>query len=212
MGGLARKRCGIYTTAKFRRDADLHEQRADLEQVSACPLMAAVGLARQTLGRPQRRHLAYGHLWRTPPVLGAATFTPLAAQNTTQRPRAYCGAGIVRDRIFTGLLGYLTSTGSAVMAVTRKHAILQPHDQGHDLVALVRSKVGRFQCRGLRREDAAAYIGISPTKFDDWVKRRLMPGPKRQDGIVVWDRLALDAAFEILGGEEDLSIWNDLKV
>jgi hypothetical protein len=24
--------------------------------------------------------------------------------------------------------------------------------------------------RGLRREQAAAYVGVGPTKFDDWVK------------------------------------------
>jgi hypothetical protein len=52
--------------------------------------------------------------------------------------------------------------------------------------------------RGLRRPEAAAYLGISPSKFDDWVHRGLMPAPKRQDGIVVWDRVRLDAAFEAL--------------
>jgi hypothetical protein len=80
---------------------------------------------------------------------------------------------------------------------------------------MARSEAGKLQCRGLRREDAAAYIGISPTKFDDWVRRRLMPSPKRQDGVVVWDRFALDAAFEVLGSTDEaeaFSIWNDLKV
>jgi hypothetical protein len=52
--------------------------------------------------------------------------------------------------------------------------------------------------RGLRREAAADYIGVSATKFDDWVARGIMPKPKRQDGVVVWDRLALDAAFDDL--------------
>jgi hypothetical protein len=55
--------------------------------------------------------------------------------------------------------------------------------------------------RGLRREAAAAYIGVGTTKFDDWVARGLMPKPKRQDGVVVWDRLALDAAFDDLPSE-----------
>lgn len=55
--------------------------------------------------------------------------------------------------------------------------------------------------RGLRREAAAAYIGVGATKFDDWVARGIMPKPKRQDGVVVWDRLALDAAFDDLPSE-----------
>jgi hypothetical protein len=59
--------------------------------------------------------------------------------------------------------------------------------------------------RGLRRDEAAAYIGVSPTKFDDWVARRIMPRPKRQDGVVLWDVIKLAEAFEALpddGGED----------
>lgn len=52
--------------------------------------------------------------------------------------------------------------------------------------------------RGLRRDEAAAYIGISATKFDDWVARGVMPKPKRQDGVVLWDVVKLDEAFEAL--------------
>jgi len=54
-----------------------------------------------------------------------------------------------------------------------------------------------FTPRGLRREDAAAYIGVSPSKFDQWVERGVMPKPKRVDRIVLWDRKALDAAFVV---------------
>jgi hypothetical protein len=57
--------------------------------------------------------------------------------------------------------------------------------------------------RGLRRPDAAAYIGVSPAKFDQWVERGIMPKPKRQDGVVVWDRLKLDLAFAELPGDEE---------
>ena len=52
--------------------------------------------------------------------------------------------------------------------------------------------------RGYRRDEAALYVGIGGTKFDDWVKRGLMPKPKRVDGLVVWDRIALDRAFDAL--------------
>lgn len=57
--------------------------------------------------------------------------------------------------------------------------------------------------RGMRRDDAAAYLGISPTKFDDWVAKKVMPGPKRQDGVKVWDRYRLDLAFESLPDEAE---------
>ena len=52
--------------------------------------------------------------------------------------------------------------------------------------------------RGMNREEAARYIGMGTTKFDDLVSRRLMPRPKKVDGRVIWDRIALDAAFSDL--------------
>jgi predicted DNA-binding transcriptional regulator AlpA len=52
--------------------------------------------------------------------------------------------------------------------------------------------------RGLRRADAATYVGVSPCTFDDWVEHGVMPRPKRHGGVVVWDRLELDSAFEDL--------------
>jgi predicted DNA-binding transcriptional regulator AlpA len=50
--------------------------------------------------------------------------------------------------------------------------------------------------RGLRRPDAAAYIGVSPSKFDDWVSDGVLPKPYRRGGIVLWDRVGLDAALD----------------
>jgi predicted DNA-binding transcriptional regulator AlpA len=55
-----------------------------------------------------------------------------------------------------------------------------------------------FAPRGLRRQAAAYYVGVSPTKFDEWVAQGLMPQPKQEGGVVVWDRLELDAAFDVL--------------
>ena len=52
--------------------------------------------------------------------------------------------------------------------------------------------------RGLRRAEAAAYVGLGETKFDELVKDGRMPTPKRIDGRVVWDRRALDEAFDAL--------------
>jgi len=55
--------------------------------------------------------------------------------------------------------------------------------------------------RGLCREEAARYIGVGTTKFDDMVKDRRMPKPKKIDGRVIWDRVALDIAFNELPSE-----------
>jgi len=52
--------------------------------------------------------------------------------------------------------------------------------------------------RGMSREEAARYIGVGTTKFDEMVADRRMPKPKRVDGRVLWDRLAIDAAFSDL--------------
>lgn len=52
--------------------------------------------------------------------------------------------------------------------------------------------------RGLRREDAARYVGLSPSKFDQLVADGRMPAPRQVDGCRVWDRTALDAAFDDL--------------
>lgn len=52
--------------------------------------------------------------------------------------------------------------------------------------------------RGLRREGAAAYVGVSPSKFDEWVKDGRMPKPFRVDNCVLWDRRQLDVAFDSL--------------
>jgi predicted DNA-binding transcriptional regulator AlpA len=57
--------------------------------------------------------------------------------------------------------------------------------------------------RGLSRIDAARYIGVSATKFDQLVRLRQMPAPKRIGGRVIWDRLALEAAFSDLPGDEN---------
>jgi predicted DNA-binding transcriptional regulator AlpA len=55
--------------------------------------------------------------------------------------------------------------------------------------------------RGLSREEAARYVGVGSTKFDEMVNDRRMPKPKRIDGRVLWDRIALDSAFSDLPDE-----------
>lgn len=65
--------------------------------------------------------------------------------------------------------------------------------------------------RGLGREDAARYIGVSASKFDELVKDRRMPRPKRIDGRVVWDRLALDSAFTDLPSADAVNPLDGLR-
>lgn len=56
--------------------------------------------------------------------------------------------------------------------------------------------------RGLSRVQAAAYIGISTTKFDEIVNDGRMPKPRRIDGRKIWDRYELDLAFDVLPRDE----------
>lgn len=60
--------------------------------------------------------------------------------------------------------------------------------------------------RGMSREEAARYIGVGTTKFDEMVSDRRMPRPKRVDGRVLWDRIAIDAAFSDLPSEAENKI------
>ena len=60
------------------------------------------------------------------------------------------------------------------------------------------SEMTGYPPRGLSRDEAARYIGVSPSKFDEMVSDGLMPRPKRIGSRVVWDRLKLEAAFSDL--------------
>jgi len=67
--------------------------------------------------------------------------------------------------------------------------------------------------RGLSRDDAAMYIGIGVTKFDEMVEDGRMPRPKRIDGRRVWDIVALDQHFDQLPDEDSpprvANSWDD---
>ena len=64
--------------------------------------------------------------------------------------------------------------------------------------------------RGLSRAQAAEYIGIGSTKFDEMVADGRMPKPKRIDGRTVWDRVKLDEAFAALDDGARASEWDRL--
>jgi len=55
--------------------------------------------------------------------------------------------------------------------------------------------------RGLSRDEAAMYIGISSAKFDEMVADGRMPKPVRIDARKVWDLRSLDLAFDALSME-----------
>jgi len=80
---------------------------------------------------------------------------------------------------------------------------------------MVAKTVGRLPLslapRGLSRVQAAEYIGIGVTKFDEMVDDGRMPRPKRIDGRLVWDRIKLDEAFDALDDDAALkNEWDDL--
>ena len=65
--------------------------------------------------------------------------------------------------------------------------------------------------RGLSREQAAAYVGVSPSLFDTLVKDGRMPAPKRINARTVWDRLQLDTAFAALpSNDAPVNPWDEI--
>jgi predicted DNA-binding transcriptional regulator AlpA len=66
--------------------------------------------------------------------------------------------------------------------------------------------------RLISREAAAAYVSVSPTKFDEMVKDGTMPRPKRLCGRrKAWDVRDLDAAVDNLPVEDnDNDTWDNV--
>lgn len=60
--------------------------------------------------------------------------------------------------------------------------------------------------RCLSRAAAAAYAGVSATKFTQLVSDGRMPQPIEFDRRKVWDRLAIDAALDALSAKAPLTI------
>lgn len=52
--------------------------------------------------------------------------------------------------------------------------------------------------RGLSRDEAARYVGVGTTKFDQMIEAGEMPRPIAIGGRRIWDIRALDAAFDAL--------------
>lgn len=65
--------------------------------------------------------------------------------------------------------------------------------------------------RGLSRDEAARYIGVGTTKFDEMVAERRMPSPRRIDGRVIWDIRELDDAFDNLPHDLAGNVWDTVR-
>lgn len=70
------------------------------------------------------------------------------------------------------------------------------------------STLRRYAPLGLKREDAATFIGVGTTKFDEMVLDGRMPLPRCIDSRRVWDRNELEAAFDELPRQESANSNN----
>lgn len=68
--------------------------------------------------------------------------------------------------------------------------------------------------RGLSRVEAATYIGVSPSLFDELVRDGRMPKPTRINSRTVWDRVRLDEAFVALSdtGKDGADPWGKVAL
>lgn len=74
--------------------------------------------------------------------------------------------------------------------------------------AMTARRAQMIEPRGLSRPDAAAYIGVGMSKFDEMVSDGRMPAPRCIDSRRVWDRRELDAAFDALPTVEPVNEWD----
>jgi excisionase family DNA binding protein len=73
----------------------------------------------------------------------------------------------------------------------------------------IAAKMATAPRRGLSRIEAAIYVGVGLTKFDELVAEGRMPGPRLIDGRKVWDIRRLDLAFDDLPVDGQEGTWAD---
>ena len=65
--------------------------------------------------------------------------------------------------------------------------------------------------RGLTREQAAAYVGVSPSQFMELVVSRKMPAPKRLGAQLRWDRFEIDRVLDATDASlRNIADWQEL--
>jgi predicted site-specific integrase-resolvase len=63
----------------------------------------------------------------------------------------------------------------------------------------------------MNREEAARHLSVSPTTFDGWVKRGLMPKARGDGKLKRWVRTELEDAFMRIpseGDAEEVNPWD----
>jgi predicted DNA-binding transcriptional regulator AlpA len=70
--------------------------------------------------------------------------------------------------------------------------------------------VSHVRPRCLSREEAARYVGVGTTKFDELVGDGRMPKPFKVDGRVLWDIHRLDAAVDALADAPASNPWDQV--
>jgi predicted DNA-binding transcriptional regulator AlpA len=70
------------------------------------------------------------------------------------------------------------------------------------------SEVRPLPRRGLSRDEAAMYVGVSAVKFDEMVADGRMPTPIRIDARKIWDIRLIDLAFDALPREDPTNSWD----
>lgn len=63
--------------------------------------------------------------------------------------------------------------------------------------------------RGLSKPEAAKYVGVGVTKFEDLVATNRMPKPRLADTKLIWDVRQLDEFFDRLPvkGANQRNVW-----
>jgi excisionase family DNA binding protein len=89
-----------------------------------------------------------------------------------------------------------------------QHKVSTSIDNHQNLIQFIRLEP-QIIPRGLSRTEAATYIGVSPSYFDQMVKDGRMPQPIRIGSRVVWDKWEIDEAFDALRGEPKSNSWDD---
>jgi predicted DNA-binding transcriptional regulator AlpA len=74
----------------------------------------------------------------------------------------------------------------------------RPHLPDNLKAARVKSDAISYPPRGLSRDEAARYVGVGSTLFEEMVADGRMPRPKHINSRTIWDRVALDIAFTSL--------------
>jgi hypothetical protein len=68
--------------------------------------------------------------------------------------------------------------------------------------------------RGLNRQEAAAYVGVGVTLFDEMVNDGRMPKPIEVNSRGLWDRQKLDSHFDALADKaatgEGVNDWDNV--